>query len=207
MTLTIERSTTRPPEHHSRRRWGALAALVAMSLISVSVALTSQAQESRDAAQPSLIDVGFSQSMAAHHNQAIAMTNAIRDRVHGEVAVIADGIGTKQLFEIGQFEGWLKLWEEPVAAADPMRWMSTNHQGHPMPGAISSADLADLQRAEGAQLRRLFLELMLRHHRGGIAMASQAAQHATLAPVRELAARIVVDQTLEAQRLAQLLAA
>lgn len=207
MTLTVERPTPPPAAGSPRRRGHAAAVLVSTSLVALLLAVSGSAfsgDEHRDP-RASVVDVGFSQDMAAHHNQAIAMTNAIRGRVHGELAVIADGISAKQLFELGQFQGWLALWGEPVAAGEPMHWMELHP--HPMPGVISSAELVELQRAQGPHLHRLFLELMIRHHRGGVVMARRAAQQAALEPVRGLAARIVLDQTAETERLAHLLAA
>ena len=75
-----------------------------------------------------------------------------------------------------------------------------------MPGMASQADLDRLGAASGKAFDVLFLQLMLRHHQGGLPMASYAATHAETAQVRNLAQKIVVSQTSEGEYLTQLLA-
>jgi uncharacterized protein (DUF305 family) len=65
--------------------------------------------------------------------------------------------------------------------------------------------IAALTAAHGAEAERLFLELMIRHHRGGIEMAGYAADHADEAVVRTLARGMVEAQTAEIDQLEQLL--
>jgi uncharacterized protein (DUF305 family) len=47
----------------------------------------------------------------------------------------------------------------------------------------------------------LFLTLMIDHHRGGVHMASYAAEHAGDEDVRQLAARIARNQEMEIEEL------
>ena len=68
-----------------------------------------------------------------------------------------------------------------------MAWM-----GHPvplgeMPGMATDAELDELGAASGAEADDLFVELMVRHHEGGIDMAEYAAANASDAEVRAMA--------------------
>ena len=74
-----------------------------------------------------------------------------------------------------------------------------------MPGMASPTDLEQLRASSGAQFDVLFLQLMLRHHQGGVPMATYAAQHAGTAQVRNLAEKILISQGAESKYLAQLI--
>lgn len=66
-----------------------------------------------------------------------------------------------------------------------------------MPGMATAEDLDQLSTLRGVAVERLFLELMIEHHRGGITMA-QAVLAATEDPeVRLLAQTMVTGQTAE----------
>jgi uncharacterized protein (DUF305 family) len=75
-----------------------------------------------------------------------------------------------------------------------------------MPGMASPAELKRLRTASGAPFDVLFLQLMLRHHQGGLPMARYAAEHAKTPQVRNLAQQIAASQGSEAEYLTQLLA-
>jgi uncharacterized protein (DUF305 family) len=74
-----------------------------------------------------------------------------------------------------------------------------------MPGMASPADLEQLRAASGAQFDVLFLQLMLRHHQGGVPMARYAEQHGETAQVRNLAEKIVIAQGAESDYMTQLI--
>ena len=75
-----------------------------------------------------------------------------------------------------------------------------------MPAMASPADLERLRAADGAQFDVLFLQLMLRHHQGGVPMATYAAEHAEMAQVRNLAEKIIISQGAESNYMADLIA-
>lgn len=149
---------------------------------------------------------------------------------------LAFDIETSQLEQIGRMQGWLSLWNAPpLPAGRSMSWMagasSMPAMAHAesaatgsapagdasggsapageapaMPGMASPAELERLRTAGAAPFDVLFLQLMLRHHQGGLAMARYAADHAETPQVRNLAQQIVVSQGAESEYLAQLLA-
>ncbi len=75
-----------------------------------------------------------------------------------------------------------------------------------MPGMASSEDLANLRAATGVEQDVLFLQLMLRHHEGGLPMMEYGAQYASESVVRGLAQKMVDTQTSESQLMTSMLA-
>ena len=97
-----------------------------------------------------------------------------------------------------------------------MAWMADDAHSHTMtstggvdsmPGMATSDQLRSLRAASGEQMDVLFLQLMLRHHEGGVLMLRYAAEHASVPEVRNLAAQMLSSQTSESEYLKQLLAA
>jgi uncharacterized protein (DUF305 family) len=74
-----------------------------------------------------------------------------------------------------------------------------------MPGMATPAQLAELKAATGVEAERIFLRLMIAHHRGGVAMANAAVAEARTPEVRTLAGAIAAAQTSEIQLLQQML--
>jgi uncharacterized protein (DUF305 family) len=167
------------------------------------------------------VDIGFAQDMSEHHRQAVLMAGLARERSDDPVIrSIAFDIETSQLEQIGRMQGWLSLWNAAALPPGPfMTWMTDSHSmpgmAHSggsgtagvatMPGMASPADLDRLQASSGAEFNVLFLQLMLRHHQGGVPMAQYAAQHAETAQVRNLAEKIVASQSAESEYMTQLI--
>jgi uncharacterized protein (DUF305 family) len=163
------------------------------------------------------VDVGFSQDMTVHHQQAVTMASWERDHTTDPVLhQLAADIEATQTAQIGRMQGWLELWGAPaLPTGGYMGWMtepSHDHSPAPaggvdaMPGMASDAELAGMRAATGPQLDVLFLQLMLRHHEGGAGMLQYAAERAAVPQVRNLAAQMLRSQTSESTYLRQLLA-
>ena len=168
------------------------------------------------------VDVGFSRDMREHHAQAVQMSVLVREATQDpEVRTQALDILLTQQQQAGQMFGWLASWGVPQTSTQPpMRWMlsdsggdgmnhagmSTNDGGS-MPGMASREDLRRLARAEGREAERLYLQLMIPHHRAGVAMAEYAAARAREPRVRQLAQSIVDSQRSEIRVLRSMLAA
>jgi uncharacterized protein (DUF305 family) len=77
-----------------------------------------------------------------------------------------------------------------------------------MPGMVSAGKLARLEAAEGREFNRLFLEYMIRHHRGALTMVRRlAAANGGAEPEIGLFTRHVeADQNIEIDRMQDLLA-
>jgi uncharacterized protein (DUF305 family) len=174
-----------------------------------------------DSAEPeaTAVDVGFSQDMSVHHQQAVTMATLARERAD-DVATrqLAFDIETNQRDQIGRMQGWLGLWNQPAQATGPvMQWMteSTGHQhgaapmpmsgGALMPGMATSDELSRLGTLRGPEFDVYFLQLMLRHHQGGASMAEYGATHAAVPAVRALAKNMLGSQGSEMELMKTML--
>ncbi|MEJ3657166.1 DUF305 domain-containing protein [Actinomycetes bacterium KLBMP 9759] len=165
------------------------------------------------------VDVGFAQDMTVHHQQAVQMAGWERDHSNDPVVIqLAADIEATQTGQIGRMQGWLELWgAASLPTGGHMAWMAGAPGGHghdgstpatavpTMPGMATSQELRDLRAATGPDLDIKFLQLMLRHHQGGAAMLSYAAERATVPQVRNLAAQMQSSQASETEYLTQLL--
>ena len=181
------------------------------------------------------VDAGFARDMSTHHTQAVTMAGYERDTTgNPQLRVLAFDIETAQQFQVGQMQGWLDTWGLPRSTSRPaMAWMPaamtamtspgphsmpasmtmtgnatmqpTDITGATMPGMASPAQMIRLETLRGPALDVLFLQLMIRHHQGGIPMARYAAAHASTSYARDLANKIVSLQVAEVTQMQQLL--
>ncbi|APX00455.1 DUF305 domain-containing protein [Arthrobacter sp. QXT-31] len=197
-------------------RWVLLVAVVLIAaLVSFALGRLSAGEES---VSDTGADAGFSRDMQAHHAQAVEMALLVRDKsANAEIRAIAYDIVTTQQQQNGQMFAWLRDWGLSQARSqEPMAWMGTGHGTAPshgdgnrpgearMEGMASTAQMQALRTSSGPAADRLFTELMVRHHRGGVVMATAAARLAKTAKVRELATGIVAAQTAEINALEEL---
>jgi uncharacterized protein (DUF305 family) len=189
----------------------ALLALGGVALLVIGVLLgmwqgSSSAAPTAD--QPNAADIGFSQDMTVHHQQAVEMGTIIYDKTSDlEIKSMAYDIITSQQEQIGRMQGWLQLWGAESTAAVPMQWMTAEDHmsmhggmemtGSTMPGMASPEEMAQLRAAEGAEADVYFLQLMLRHHQLGIPMMTDAAENGAIGPLKELARGMAATQASE----------
>ncbi|GAA2522198.1 DUF305 domain-containing protein [Pilimelia columellifera] len=132
------------------------------------------------------VEAGFARDMTNHHAQAVEM-GLIGFR-RGEDALVrqyAVDIATGQQAEIGMMGAWLREWDLPLTSTDPaMAWIPHDdrknlHQLNDgmMPGMASAEEMTRLRAATGRQLDVLFLQLMIRHHLGGVHMIEAVIKH------------------------------
>ena len=165
---------------------------------------------------------GFARDMQTHHAQAVDMSMIVRDRTtDADVRLLAYDIALTQQHQIGQMFAWLVQWGLPQTSSQPpMRWMSADaghdsaehlaesaaEPGAPMPGMATSAQMQQLAEVEGRQAEVLFLELMVEHHRGGVAMSEAVLERAAPAEVHHLASTMVTGQQAEIDAMLGMLA-
>ncbi|MET0887566.1 MAG: DUF305 domain-containing protein [Mycetocola sp.] len=142
-------------------------------------------------------DVMFAQMMVPHHEQAVEMSDMLlaKDGIDQQVADLATEIKEAQQPEIDQLNEWLTQW-----GAEPA--MSGMSHGD---GMMSADDMAALESASGAEASKLFLEQMISHHQGAIAMAQDEVDNGENADAQKMAATIVSTQTDEISRMQDLL--
>ena len=151
-------------------------------------------------------DVHFMTMMIGHHGQAVQAARwALTHDADAAVVRLAERIINAQQDQITIMQQWLLDRQKPVPGLD-----AGAHTHMQMPGMLTEAELAQLNAARGAEFDRLFLTLMIRHHRGAVTMVKEL--FATTGAARDLlvfkfANDVQVDQTTEVARMEQMLAA
>lgn len=171
------------------------------------------------------VDAGFARDMSRHHLQAVQMANLALDRTQDPlIHTLAFDISSTQNNQVGRMQGWLTMWGLSAnSSVEPMSWMDgtamqsmTMPDGSPMqamsmgpgglmPGMASDQELAQLRTLSGQAFDVQFLRLMIRHHEGGVPMATYAMERAQEPAVRQLAKSIVETQQAETQMMLQML--
>jgi uncharacterized protein (DUF305 family) len=128
------------------------------------------------------VEAGFARDMIFHHAQAVEMGQIAWQRASDPaVRQLAVDIATAQQGEIGMMHAWLDSWDlDPTGSAPAMAWMpesmrDTGSDGL-MPGLANAEEMAELRAASGKELDILFLQLMIRHHLGGVHMIDAALE-------------------------------
>jgi uncharacterized protein (DUF305 family) len=149
-------------------------------------------------------DVAFAQMMIVHHRDAIEMAEMAPERsADPEVLALAGAIAAAQGPEIDVMTGWLQDWgaEVPVDGS-PMQPME---HGDVMPGAMSDAQMAQLEASDGEAFDAAFLTLMIGHHQGAIDMAQDEIIDGADPAALDLAQAIATAQAAEITQMEQML--
>jgi uncharacterized protein (DUF305 family) len=158
-------------------------------------------------------DVEFMSGMIPHHAQAVVMAGwAPSHGARPDVRILCERILVGQRDEIAFMRTWLRDRGETVPAADATHHrMKMNGVEHDMlmPGMLSAEEMAQLDRARGAEWDRLFLAGMIRHHEGAIKMVDDLFESYGALQDDDLykfASDIYADQTTEIERMRKMLA-
>jgi uncharacterized protein (DUF305 family) len=158
------------------------------------------------------VDAGFAWDMSVHHRQAVTMAGYVRDHTTDpSIKILAYDIESSQNNQVGQMQGWLDDWGLPANNPNPqMAWMAGSGHDHSesdglMPGMATPAELAKLETLSGKALDVDFLQLMLRHHQGGLPMVQWGAEHASESYVRNAAQKMAESQSGEVIVMEQML--
>lgn len=158
-------------------------------------------------------DVQFMAGMIPHHAQAVLIAGwAETHEASPSLRILCRRIVVAQRDEIATMQSWLRERGQTVPAADATHHrMSMNGMEHDvlMPGMLTAAELAELDRARGVAFDRLFLTAMIRHHEGAVTMVDRlfGANGGQEETVFKLASDIYADQTTEIDRMEKMLAA
>lgn len=133
----------------------------------------------------------FAEAMTPHHQQAIDISEyALTNTKNAEVIAMAEKIIGEQAPEIEKMTPWL----EGTRADYSMM----------MDGMLSRAQVAELQSSRDDEFDVLYLQYMVQHHEGAVAMAADALgiDDPELA---EFANKIIVNQSSEIEEIMSLL--
>jgi len=161
-------------------------------------------------------DVRFATDMIPHHAQALTMVDLTAGRtLDPQVQQLAEEIRAAQTPEIEELTRWLTLWGEDIpetmrdhvnAEGDgDMGSMDGDEMGQGTAGMMSQDELAELENASDAEFQDMWLEMMIEHHTGAVAMATAEQEDGQYAPAVDLAGQIIDSQTKEISTMRELL--
>jgi uncharacterized protein (DUF305 family) len=176
----------------------ALLAVLVVALIVVPVALFAQDRAPGDDSP----EAGFLRDMMPHHSQAVEMALIIRDRTDDDqLRFMATDIVLTQQNQIGMMDGWLQVWDlSPNLDGPAMAWMDHPTEGR-MPGMALPEDLEQLRTLPVDEAEVLFLQLMIRHHQGGVDMAEAYLERGDQEDVSAFSEAMIRVQDLEIETM------
>lgn len=148
-------------------------------------------------------DVAFAQGMIPHHAQAIFMARLAVDRAQSpQVKDLASRIELAQGPEIETMTAWLRNWNAEI----PSTAESGDHSSMgPMSGMMDSQQMQQFGQATGADFDLMFLQMMIKHHEGAIAMARTELADGQYPAATQLAQQIIDAQQAEIAEMQTLL--
>jgi uncharacterized protein (DUF305 family) len=159
-------------------------------------------ESSSAAAQPAghnAADVTFVTGMIPHHEQAVAMSEMVAQRsTDPAVIALAADISAAQGPEIATMKALLGQWN---AGDDPTR---EGHDMGAMHGMVDDTTMTRLESLSGAPFDHLFLQSMIGHHEGAIAMADTELADGANSDAKALASQIVSAQEAEIAQMKQM---
>jgi uncharacterized protein (DUF305 family) len=145
-------------------------------------------------------DVTFATMMIPHHEQAVEMAAMAPERTtNADVIKLAQTISAAQGPEIETMKVFLVQWN---AGEEP------SHEGHDMSdmqGMVDGATMEKLKTLNGEAFDELWLQSMIAHHEGAIAMANTEVKDGANADAKKLAQEIVIGQQAEITSMKQML--
>jgi uncharacterized protein (DUF305 family) len=150
-------------------------------------------------------DVEFATMMVPHHTQAVAMADvALKQAADPKVKALAKRIKAAQGPEVERMSSWLTGWGERVPGTAG---------GHDMPGMtaqtggmMSAQEMTDLGKATGSAFDRMWLQMMVRHHKGAVDVAKTELAQGAKPESKELARSIIDSQSAEIAEINSILA-
>ncbi len=133
-------------------------------------------------------DAQFIDGMIEHHRGAITMANqALEESERAEIRSLAQEIVTAQEAEITQLEQWRTAWYPDLAPTGGM-----------------AMDMGPMDVPAGSEdFDQRFIQAMIPHHEGAIAMAQDALQNAERQEIKDLSQNIITAQEAEITQMRQ----
>ncbi|MGX7925105.1 DUF305 domain-containing protein [Tsuneonella sp. HG094] len=172
-------------------------------------------------------DVAYMQHMIGHHKQATEMAALVDARTtNADIRRIARRIAASQADEMKFMTDWLTSRGEPLAMPGMGREMPMDHSGmdhsamgHEMPsaakgmvimeGMATPQQMTALAASKDTAFDRMFLQLMISHHRGAVTMTKNLLDWygtASDPEMNQFTADVVSDQEAEITRMNKRLA-
>ena len=153
-------------------------------------------------------DVEFMQGMIPHHAQAVIMARwAATHGARADVQILCRRIAIAQTDEIRMMRRWLGERGQDVpdsmSTKHVMRMAGVAHEML-MPGMLTDAEMAALDKTQGFAFDRAFLTGMIRHHQGAIDMVRELLSHGDAGhdeTVFRFASDVDADQSAEIHKM------
>lgn len=161
-------------------------------------------------------DITFASMMLVHHKGAITMAELAPDRASNpQVKALAVKIKAEQAPEITTMTGWLSAWQpatdmngKPMTTSSSMAMGSMDSGSGTtaaMPGMMTDQQMAQLTAAKGTDFDKMFLTMMITHHKGALEMANTEKSSGANPAALALANSIVTSQAAEITTMQDLL--
>jgi len=112
-------------------------------------------------------DHQFLDTMSAHHQSAMEMAKLVDERsAHDELKQMAKKMIEDQQKDIQQLQDWKKQWYANKGDAVNMKMTGME--------SMKGMSMSKLAASKGEQFDAMFLDMMPKHHAGGIKMAKDA---------------------------------
>ncbi|NJK79178.1 MAG: DUF305 domain-containing protein [Chloroflexaceae bacterium] len=132
-------------------------------------------------------DAQFIDGMIVHHQGAITMAQQVlEESERPELRALAEAIITAQQAEIEQMQTWRSAWYPDLAPTGGM-----DMDMGPMAVAEDSSTPFDIR----------FIDAMIPHHEGAVAMAQDALQNAEYTEIKQLSEAIIAAQQAEIEQM------
>ena len=150
-------------------------------------------------------DARFMSGMIGHHAQAVEMVALIGDRTANDsMRMLGKRIDVSQTDEMQMMREWLGARGLP----EPDPHAHHVHGATLMPGMLTPEEMERLAAAKGVAFDRLFLEGMIKHHRGALTMVEELFASPGAGQDSEIysfASDVDADQRMEIDRMGALL--
>lgn len=159
---------------------------------------TSTAADSASHTEHNDQDIAFAQGMIPHHQQAVDMaTIADEKATNPKVKDLASRIEGAQDPEIQQLTEMLEQWDAPTEPSSDSTMPGMDHGGMSGEGMMTDEEMQQLEQATGADFDRMWVQMMIKHHQGAVAMAKTEIEQGENADAKALAQQIVTAQEAE----------
>jgi len=156
-----------------------------------------------ESASSDAADLHFVQSMVPHHDQAIVMSGMVLEKtgIRPEVRAVAEATKAFHGSQLEKMNTWSGA-QERSAHGEAEEDRNAHHGGEG--GRMTEAQMMELDIAEVATAQVLFLDGMIRHHRGAVAMAETEVRDGKNPDAIALAEAIIENHAREVATMVDL---
>lgn len=168
-------------------------ATVATDAATTSSASATQTSSMAGAAVP--YDLQFIDSLTKHHQMAVDMATAGAPKFANKALKDAAAKMVKdQSREIVQLKQWREQWYPAAASAESMQMAGMSGM---------NMDMSHMQMMSGKALDLMFIDMMVPHHEGALAMGKDALAKAEHQEIKDFSQKMIDSQTKEIAQMQQ----